>query len=181
MGKSDYNIIIEGCKQFDNKAQMQFFNIFNKTVYNSCYRILCNTYESEDAMQETFIKAFDKIHTINDAPPEAWLKRIAINTSIDRLKKKKMVFVEFDNRMPDTENEPYDEDEINWKVEHIINAIDKLPDTHRIILTLHLLEGYDYEEISHILNIKESTARCQYTRARQKLIELLKQNDILCA
>mgnify|MGYP003623366803 CR=1 FL=1 len=173
--------IIEGCKRQDHKAQMQFYNMYYKMVYNSCYRILSQAMEAEDAMQESFLKAFEKIDMIGDAPPEAWLRRIAINTSIDKLKKKKVTVTELDDRMPVTEEEAYDEEEIIWKVEQIKKAISRLPDTHRVILTLHLLEGYDYDEIAQILDIKEGTARGQYARARQKLVEFLKQEDILCA
>ncbi|MDR1054791.1 MAG: RNA polymerase sigma factor [Prevotellaceae bacterium] len=173
--------IIEGCKRRNTKAQMQFYNMFYKVLYNCCYRILPNSMDAEDAMQESFIKAFDKIDTIGNAPPEAWLRRIAINTSIDKLKKRRMALVELDDRMPVLDDEPYDEEEVNWKVEQVKKSIAQLPDGHRLILTLHLLEGYNYDEIAEILNIKEGTARGQFTRARQKLIELLKQQDILCA
>jgi RNA polymerase sigma-70 factor (ECF subfamily) len=170
--------IIEGCKRQETKSQLQFYNMYYKMVYSSCYRILPDAMEAEDAMQESFLKAFDKIDTIGEAPPEAWLRRIAINTSLDILKRKKAALVEPDDRMPVLDEEPYNEDEINKKVENIKKLIKLLPDGHRIILTLHLLEGYDYEEIAEILNIKEGTARAQYARARQKLIDFLKKQEL---
>ena len=63
-----------------------------------------------------------------------------------------------------------DEKEIQWKVQEVRKAILDLPDGYRAVLTLYLLEGYDHEEISQILKIKESTARTQYIRAKHKLL-----------
>ncbi|MDR1896374.1 MAG: RNA polymerase sigma factor [Prevotellaceae bacterium] len=175
--------VIEGCRYRNRKAQMQLYDLFYKMVYNCCHRILLQSTEAEDAMQETFIKAFNKIDTINGAPPEAWLKRIAINTSIDMLKHKHTLAIELSDNLEylcggSATEELEDEEEIALKVEQVKKAIAQLPDIHRIILTLHLLEGYDYCEIAEILNIKESSARTQFTRARQKLIELLKMTNI---
>ena len=172
--------LIEDCKRNDNKAQVQFYKLYYKLIYNCCYRILMNAMDAEDAMQESFIKAFNKLDAIGDAPLEAWLRRIAINTSIDKLKRKTLLQIELDERVSIVEDEPYNEDEIVWKVEQVKKAINQLGDGHRLIITLHLLEGMDYEEIAEILNIREGTARSQFARAKQKLVELLKQQDI-CA
>ena len=167
--------IIEGCKNNDANAQMQFYDMYCKPVYNCCLRILQKTTEAEDAMQESFLKAFGKIDTIGDAPSEAWLRRIAINTSVDVLKKKKKIkFTEPNAGLQIAEDEPYDEEETDRKVNRVKQAIKLLPDGQRMILTLHLIDGFDYEEISKILNIKQGTARAQFTRARQKLAESLK-------
>ena len=60
-------------------------------------------------------------------------------------------------------------------VESIQKALTGLPDHYRVVLTLHLLEGYDYQEISQITGTKESTIRTLYMRGRQKLAEALKR------
>lgn len=70
-------------------AQMHLYGTFYKRVYNACYRVLYDSLEAEDAMQESFLKAFANIEGYNDSVPfEAWLVRIAINTSIDKLRRK---------------------------------------------------------------------------------------------
>jgi RNA polymerase sigma-70 factor (ECF subfamily) len=172
-------MLVENCKRQDTKAQIQFYEMYYKMVYNCCYRILPQAADAEDAMQDSFIKAFDKIHTINDAPIEAWLRRIAINTAIDKLKKRHATLLDLSVYEAATDDEPcYGEEETAWKAEQVKNAINTLPDGYRVVLTLHLLEGYEYDEIASILKIKESSARGQYTRARQKLAELLKLQNI---
>lgn len=70
---------------------------------------------------------------------------------------------------------PIDETELTLKVESVKKAIMKLPDGYRTVLSLYLLEGYDHEEISEILNVAESTTRTQFMRAKQKLLQLLKE------
>ena len=157
---------------------MQFYRLYYKPVYRCCCRILTQGPEAEDAMQESFIKAFDKLNTIGDAPLEAWLKRIAINTALDKLKKKQLFLTDTDEYAEIEEDDPYSEEETERKVKQVKEAINRLPDGYRIVLSLHLLEGYEYGEIADILNIQESSVRGQYTRARQKLIECIKNQKI---
>ena len=66
-------------------------------------------------------------------------------------------------------------EEVDVKVEEVKDAINRLPDGYRIILSLYLLEGYDHDEIAEILSISSSTSRSQLSRAKQKLIAELKK------
>jgi RNA polymerase sigma-70 factor (ECF subfamily) len=74
-----------------------------------------------------------------------------------------------------TEEEPEKEEDMQYKVEEIKRMITRLPDGYRTVLSLYLLEGYDHEEISQILNISHNTVRTQYVRAKQKLLTIIKQ------
>ena len=73
---------------------------------------------------------------------------------------------------------PTDVEEAKLKVEKIKQAITELPDGYRVVLTLYLFEGYDHEEIAHILNITENTSRSQYLRAKKRLNVLLTEKGI---
>ena len=140
-------------------------------------RLINNTAEAEDVMQEAFLKAFTKIDTYKgEVSFGAWLKRIVINRSLDYLKKRKVKFEEINektNQLPDYQMEIK---EVNMKV--IKDAIQKLPDGYRVVLSLFLIEGYDHEEISEILGISNSNSRTQYLRAKNKLRELLKDTEV---
>ena len=57
--------------------------------------------------------------------------------------------------------------------------MNELPDGYRVVLTLYLFEGYDHEEISHILKISENTSRSQYMRAKRKLNSLLEMKGVV--
>ena len=169
--------IIELCKTNDRRAQMYLYNSFYKRVYNTCFRILRDSAEAEDAMQESFLKAFSNLESYQEPTPfEAWIVRIAINTSIDKLRKKDFNITELNDNLnyniADTDDSE-DWEKVVTKVEQVKAAIEKLPDKNRLIINLYLIEGYDHEEIAEILNIAPGTARIQYMRAKQRLIELL--------
>lgn len=172
--------IISRCIEGDQKAQFQLYKLYYKAMYNTSLRIVNNTMEAEDIMQESFLTAFEKINTYEGKVSfGAWLKRIVINNSLDSLKKKKIDLDSFDEypldlpeEVPQGKNGP----EIRMQVEAIKEAIYQLPEKYRIVLSLYLIEGYDHEEISKILDITSSTSRSQYVRAKQKLSNILSKN-----
>jgi len=134
--------------------------------------------EAEDIMQESFLSAFEKIDTYSGTVSfGAWLKKIVVNRSLDALNKRKAVFEDIESHVGirderDDESERYQE--IDIRVAEVKEAIERLPDGYRVILSLYLLEGYDHDEIAEILSINSSTSRSQLSRAKQKLISELK-------
>ena len=169
--------IIDQCREGSQKAQFQLYKLYYRPMYSICVRIINNETEAEDVMQEAFLKAFSKIDTYKgEVSFGAWLKKIVINRSLDYLKKRKVKFEEINektNQLPDYQMETK---EVNVQV--IKDAIQKLPDGYRVVLSLYLIEGYDHEEISEILGISNSNSRTQYLRAKNKLRELLKDTEI---
>jgi len=173
--------LIEGCKNGDQKAQFQIYKLYYKAMYNTSLRIVNDTMEAEDIMQESFLSAFEKIDTYSGTVSfGAWLKRIVINRSLDALSRRKMIFEDIEAyqgiRDISSEETMY-VDDIDSKVEEVKKAIERLPDGYRIILSLYLIEGYDHDEIAEILSISSSTSRSQLSRAKQKLLSELKKNQ----
>jgi RNA polymerase sigma-70 factor (ECF subfamily) len=76
------------------------------------------------------------------------------------------------------EEESYDEGGIQFRVEEIRKAVQALPNGYRTVLTLHLFEGYDQEEIAEILQVSHVTVRTQYMRAKQKLLQYINQGGL---
>jgi RNA polymerase sigma-70 factor (ECF subfamily) len=150
-------------------------------MYNTALRIINNDQDAEDIMQEAFLDAFRKIDSYQgEASFGSWLKRIVINRAIDAVKKRKDM-LSVDGDVPELPADEIKEDPVEvltYKIEKIKEAIYDLPDKYRIILSLHLLEGYDHEEIAEILNINYGTVRTRYSRSRQKLLTHLKKNYI---
>ena len=84
----DINQLIERCKKGDSKAQFAIYKLYYKAMYNTAFRILNNSFEAEDVMQESFLSAFTKLDSFSkQATFGAWLKKIVINNSITALKK----------------------------------------------------------------------------------------------
>jgi RNA polymerase sigma factor (sigma-70 family) len=146
-------------------------------MYNIGYRIVNDQDEAEDVLQEAFISAFNSLDNYRgDSTFGAWLKRIVINKAINQLNKRKL------DRMPEDETfDVKEEEEIDvlegfpFTVEKVRDAIERLPDGYRAVLSLYLMEGYDHGEIAEILRITESTSKSQFNRAKKKLKELLEE------
>ncbi len=167
--------LLDRCIDGDKKAQFEIYRLYYKSMYNSSLRIVDVPEEAEDIMQESFLTAFHKLKTYSgDVSFGAWLKKIVINRSLDALRKRKVLFEELHTELP-VVNEPEPE-EASITVEEIKAAINSLSDGFRTILSLILLEGYDHEEVSEILGIKNVTSRTQFSRARQRLREILTDN-----
>jgi RNA polymerase sigma factor (sigma-70 family) len=171
--------LIERCKDGDRSAQFEIYGLYYKAMYNTSLRIVKDPGEAEDIMQESFLSAFDKIKTYSGTVSfGAWLKKIVINRSLDNLKKRRLSFEMLNEEVfPEMVEDVDDDDDISNRIEEIREAMMLLPDGFRVVLTLYLLEGYDHEEIGQILGIHPSTSRSQLTRARQKLLEILKKKS----
>jgi RNA polymerase sigma-70 factor (ECF subfamily) len=135
--------------------------------------------EAEDMLQESFSYAFSKLGSFRfESSFGAWLKRIVVNTCINHLKKRRVDLV-----YTETHNDPLPEDdhvdygEIQMKVNHVMKAMEQLPQGYRIVFSLYLLEGYDHSEISEILGITESTSKSQFLRAKKKMKEILESHE----
>ena len=173
--------LIDGCKIGDTKAQFQIYKLYYKTMYNTSLRIVNDSMEAEDIMQEAFLSAFEKIDFYSGTVSfGSWLKKIVVNRSLDVLSKRKEIFenIDFHEEIKDeSEDETAKREELDVKVEEIKEAIDALPDGYRVIISLYLLEGYDHDEIAKIMSITSSASRSQLSRAKQKLINDLKKKE----
>ena len=144
-------------------------------MYSAALRIVNDDAEAEDVLQEAFLEAFTRIADFRgDTTFGLWLKKIVINKSINCLRKRKAEFVSLDGVELAEETADNDE-ELEWKVEEIKVAVARLADGYRVVLTLYLFEGYDHEEIAHILKISEATSRSQLMRGKLKLKQLLQK------
>lgn len=150
-------------------------------MYNTSLRIVGNTGDAEDVLQESFSDAFRTIADFSyKSTFGAWLKKIVINKSINLLRKRKMDFVDIEKtnigHLP--EEDSLNEKEMELKVEEIKKAVAMLPNGYRTVISLYLFEGYDQEEIAEIMQVTHATVRTQYMRAKQRLLFLIKQGTL---
>ena len=180
----DFNsALISRCAKGDRKAQEEVYRLYYKAMFNTCVRILKDTAEAEDTMQEAFLSAFGKLSGFSgEVSFGAWLKRIVVNKALDVLRSRKVCFEALEEDTAESTNTDVDiQNDTDKKdmVKNIRKAILSLPEGYRVVLSLVLLEGYDHEEIAEILNITASTSRSQFSRARKKLVEILQKPDNL--
>ncbi|MEQ1585098.1 MAG: RNA polymerase sigma factor [Cyclobacteriaceae bacterium] len=167
--------LIDRCRQGDRDAYYRLYKLYSRSMYNVGFRIVNNTEEAEDVLQDAFISAFNNLGSYRgDSTFGAWLKRIVINKAINYLNKRRPERMPEDERFDVKEEEEVDVLEgFPFTVEKVRAAIEALPDGYRSVLSLYLLEGYDHGEIAEILGITESTSKSQFNRAKKKLKELL--------
>ncbi|WP_299528753.1 RNA polymerase sigma factor [Ulvibacterium sp.] len=177
--KSEHtDALLQLCLKGNQSAQLEIYNRYYKAMYNTSLRIVKDSAEAEDVMQESFLNAFTKLHTFKgEVTFGAWLKRIVINNSIYHYKKQqKKNEVALDDimyRVEDNDGVASDHAFTELKAQKVMEAMKRLKDNYRISLTLHLIEGYDYEEISGIMNISYANCRTTISRAKESLRQKL--------
>ena len=143
-------------------------------MYNVALRITGEDMDAEDVLQDAFVSAFKNLSQYReDASFGAWLKRIVINKSLNLVKKRNRLAFEVSETAGEVVYEWEDVPDHQMEVAAIKEAIKKLPDGFRAVLTLYLFEGYDHTEIAEIMGITVSTSKSQFNRAKKKLREMI--------
>lgn len=167
--------LIIRCRKNDQHAQLSIYKLYYKAMYNTSFRIVNNTADAEDMMQEAFLEAFRKISDYkSEGSFGSWLKRIVINKSLDFIKKKQ-IRISLGQKILEMEELKHEDEKdlnaIDLQMEEVKSAMQRIPENYRIILSLFLMEGYDHQEIAQILSIPYNNTRTRYSRARQRLIK----------
>ena len=171
--KMPFELIIAQCIKLQPQAQMAFYRMFYEQVFQRSYAILKDVELSEEIMQDTMLKILQNITSFkgDENAMQKLLNKIAVNQSIDELRKKKRVLFEDSETLPDISEEAQDFEEDEKQIKTVLQHLDTLPDGYRMVIAQRIFEELPFEEIAKKLNITASTARSQYTRGIQKLRE----------
>ena len=152
----------------------KIYDSMSGRLFNASLRIVGNSSDAEEIMHDSILQywKYRKKGEIQDI--RKWLTSVCIRKSIDRLRERQKWKILLENYEDPITQEPEDT-ELEYDINSILKALSQLPDHYRAIISLHLFEGYDYEEISQITGTGESTIRSLYMRGRQKLAAALKQ------
>jgi RNA polymerase sigma factor (sigma-70 family) len=180
------NELLEACKRQEQPAQFEIYKLYYKAMFNTALRIMQDSFEAEDVMQESFLNAFTKLDSYKgEVAFGAWLKRIVINRSLTQIKKnskfEEVKFEVLENTLED-EGSMAGNDVIDYsviKANEVLKTMEQLKDNYRVALSLSLIEGYDNEEIALIMNISNENCRTTISRAKNKLRGLLQNNALI--
>ena len=166
--------IIENCKANDIKAQAELYKLFSSKLFSTCLKYSRNYAEAEDNLQDSFLTIFNKIGQYkNKGSFEGWLRRIALNTTLQRYRKEKVFNVINEDIIEDVE---IDIDEDNVSIDYLLSIIQELPDRYRLVFSMYVLDGYSHKEISEMLDINIGTSKSNLSRARQILKNTIENN-----
>ena len=156
--------VIERCKKQDIKAQEQLYRLYSRTLFAVSLKYSANRQQAEDNLQDAFMMIFKKISQYKDQGSfEGWLKRIVINTALQKYRKQAVFEIIREDQIKEPEIE-IDEDAVS--VDYLLSLIHQLPDRYRQVFNLYVLDGFSHREISQMLNISQGTSKSNLARAR---------------
>ena len=161
--------LIEKCKKNDAQAQSEIYKQFSKNMFSLCLKYSRNHAEAEDNLQDAFVTIFKKISQFDHRGSfEGWIKRITINTALQRYRDKSVLNIVDESTIEDATVEVEDDD---ISLDFMLNCIQELPDRYRLVFNLYALDGYSHKEISGMLKITTGTTKSNLARARVILKE----------
>lgn len=162
--------LIENCIKQDAQAQSQLYKQYASKLFSLCLKYSKNYAEAEDNLHDAFITVFSKINQYkNKGSFEGWLKRIAINTALQRYREDVGVFDIVNEESIEDVSVNLDDDDLS--LDYLLKIIQELPDRYRLIFNLYVLDGYSHVEISELINISTGTSKSNLARARLILKE----------
>ena len=167
------------CKEQDERAQLEVYQRYHLAMYHSALRIVRNPVEAEDLMQEGFLTAFEKLDQYKGGNKfGGWLKQIVLRKAFNLAKQKEKTnhYSVNEVTLPETTTEKEEENTV--VIEQLQKALNQLKTRYRHVLILMYFEGYDYEEISDILNLNYGNCRTLVSRAKEQLKQKMITNDV---
>ena len=159
----------------DPAAERQFFETYADRIHRIVYRFVGDPEAAQDCVQETFIRAFDRLGTFRgESTLGTWLGSIAVSVALNALRGRKR---------DEKRHAPWEAAETvaapaARRSEPDLKArlhaeIDQLPEGYRMVFLLHDVEGYTHEEIGSMLGVQSGTSKAQLFRARARLRDRL--------
>ena len=191
MMRLDEQELIQRIVAKDDAAFRTLVELYQSSVLSACYRILGNQQDAEDVAQDVFVMVYRKAESFRgESGLSTWLYRIAVNLSLNRLRRRKwdrlfgiLTLSEAESeetidRMEAPEQDRPDRQlEANERSRILTDVLNTLPEKQRVAIILHKIEGLSHQEIAEILQISLSSVESLVHRAKRnlqkKLIPLL--------
>ncbi len=161
------DLLIRKCKKNDTNAQSEIYKLFSSKLFAVCLKYSRNHVDAEDNLQDAFVTIFEKMSQYSyKGSFEGWLKRIAVNTVLQKYRRKGVFNIVNEDDIEDivVEIEDYDID-INF----LLLSIQELPYRYRLVFNLYALDEYSHKEIAKMLDITTGTTKSKLARARMIL------------
>jgi RNA polymerase sigma-70 factor (ECF subfamily) len=174
-------ILIKAAQQGDFQAFHDLVKKYESRVASTVFGMLGRCLEAEDVGQETFIRFYKALrHFRGDSSVATYLTRIAINLSLNELKRRKRRSLFFLPEPYEAQISSGDEnDPVHYDIKEAIqHALQRLDPKFRTVLVLRLIDGYSTEETAQLLDIPVGTVLSRLARAQMKMRNLLSDDEI---
>ena len=174
---TDRDLIVRA-RRGESGAFGELVTYYQSTVFNVCYRLLHERGEADDLAQETFMRAFNRLHTFDlDREFGPWIRRIAANLCLNYLESRKVTAPLDEERDADESTRPEKQVEVQERSAQIRAALLALPPHYRVVVELRHYQDLSYDEIAKELGIPLSDVKSHLFRARKLLAEKLHASD----
>jgi len=177
--KQDLDDIVEGCLKNDRQSQQVLFETFSPKMLAVCMRFASSKEEAEDMMIEGFVGVFKQLQNFKkESSLETWIHAIMVHSAIDfyRSQKKFRLHDELDAHEEAYDLPIHDDIVTKLQAQQILALMQQMPDELRIILSLHVIEGYALTEIAEQLDKNVNTVRVYFMRARRWLTDRIQDS-----
>jgi len=169
--------LINNCKKGNRKAQEELYRKYSGVLFGMCLKYSRNKTEAEDNLHDSFMTIYSKIGQFtNKGSFEGWMKRITINTVLQKFRKEQHLNVVSENLGEEVDIEDDFIEDI--KLSTLLGYIQELPNKYRITFNLYVLDGYTHKEISALLGTSTGTSKSNLARAKMILKEKIQKENI---
>ena len=160
--------IVERCKKGDRKAGEQLYRMFSAKMFAVCIQYSKSREEAEDNLQDGFIKILESIGQYTGKGSfEGWMKRIFINTALEKYRKNRSLQVV--EEVPDVVDEDDIGDDLSIPPDVLFEFVNQLPEKYRLVFNLYVMENMQHKEIAAMLGISDGTSKSNLARAKDIL------------
>ena len=160
--------IVERCKKGDRKAGEQLYNMFSAKMFAICIQYSKSREEAEDNLQDGFIKILESIRQYTGkGSVEGWMKRIFINTALEKYRKNRSLQVV--EELPEVMDEDDIDDNLSIPSDVLFEFVNQLPEKYRLVFNLYVMENMQHKEIAAMLGISDGTSKSNLARAKDIL------------
>ena len=172
--------LIKRCIEWDRQAQNALYKKYCAKMFTVCFQYSKNREEAEDTFHEGFMKVFENLkHFTNAGSLEGWIRRIMVNTAIEKYRKNSRLFVVVN--IDDNEEflNHYSTDDIlsQMEADDLMRLIQNLPPVYKMVFNLYVFEGLKHKEIAEQLGISEGTSKSNLYEAKAILQKQINQNN----
>lgn len=165
--------LIVKCKKGDRRAQEQLYRQYSNILFGICLKYSRNKSEAEDSLHDSFMTIYEKIGQYKSKGSfEGWIKRITVNTVLQKYRKEEYLKVVSDNVEEEIEVETGYSD---IGLQTLLKYIQELPNKYRLTFNLYVLDGFTHKEISSMLGTSPGTSKSNLARARMILKEKIEK------
>lgn len=176
----DLEELIYNCKKGERRAQAELYRRYSGILFGMCLKYSKNRTEAEDNLHDSFMTIFSKIDQYSfQGSFEGWIKRITVNTVLQKYRKEQYLDVVSENMGDDPDSDfDIDIEQTDINLSTLLGYIQELPNKYRLTFNLYVLDGYSHKEISEMLGTSTGTSKSNLARAKMILREKIEKKKI---